>query len=164
MAAGSNHSASFDALFAAEAKLQAATWPTNTKSNAPAAIVPTIGDLDATYGEESVVLAVNDLPGQLEWESLNPPRRRETITLTCRITSRVPNVKTAKEALQRVQALAEVAQDAFFDISAAQPVVTLGFDNELPLTIIQSVLPFASAIDGGWAGGCDITIVAQAKS
>lgn len=164
MAAGSNHSAVFDALFAWETKLQQASFPENPTTGR---VVPevTIGDLDAVYGDESVILAIEDpLDAQLRFESVNPVRRREVIVLTCRIKTQVKNTNTAKAAMLRLQALAEVVQNTIFDKSANQPVVALGFDNELLLGNVRSVLPSAFPVDGGWYAECDITIEVQAKN
>ncbi len=164
MAAGSNHSAVFDALFAWEDKLQAATWPKHpvTDHDVPS---PTIGDLDVTFGAESVIIAALDASdAQLEWAATSPARRDELISLQCVIETNVKAVETAREALERVQVLAEVAQATLFDPSAAQPVVSLGFDNEVLLGGVQSVVPTARVVDGGWVARCEINVLLFAKN
>ena len=147
-----NTSRTVAALRSAHALLVDAAWPPHPYAPAESPIVDYLTDVDLARHGEAVTLLVELDDTQIEWRSM-PAARDERFTLVVEV--RTAAFDTTDEALDRLEALQDVVQRAFYDdTSTLTPVLDrldLGVHN-VELNGIVAVLPVIYRDGNGFRG------------
>lgn len=161
MAGGRYTTGIFDAANLWFARLEAATWPTHSVTNRVPEV--TFGDVDPQRGFERVGLVVDFERTQAEWANTSPAGRDEVFVLTAVAKIGTPRTTTAKDAWDRLEAFVVVIEDTLFD-RAAPATRPLGFDGEVDLGLVTTVLPVVYPLEGGsWGGTAEVAARFRSK-
>lgn len=151
-------SRSFELVRQIKATLEASTWPTHPVTGR----IPRVGfaSVQAETGAELVVVTTIEPDSTSEWVTM-PAGRDETILVEIWIGSNVER-KTEDDVLDRLEVLADVAQDALRDSETGQPARLLG-DADLLLGQVSNVTFSIYPASNGFVGECTLRAQWQAR-
>lgn len=149
MSAGRYTSRVFVAMEAIYAKLDALTFAAHPVTGD----VPVVqfGDEDPGGANEYISVSLNVDQSSIQWRRLSPPGADEQMFVEVIFRSLVPCGYTSAELFNRLQAISDQIQGAFYD-HTTETITDLGYTGEVGATLVTAVQPDCFPTTEGWFG------------
>lgn len=149
MSAGRYTSRVFVAMEAIYAKLDALSFTAHPVTGD----VPVVqfGDEDPGGPNEYISVSLNVDQSSIQWRRLSPPGADEQMFVEVIFRSFVPCGYTSAQLFNRLQAISDEIQEAFYD-HTAETITDLGYTGEVGKTLVTAVQPQPFPTAEGWMG------------